>query len=131
MFCPGCKKTKIDDQFIKYNRDGNKIPTRMCRFCRDRRVGYYEKKKLFRHDGRNWTINMDLRSGRRLTITRNNNTGTPSSNKRHKSTPPPLPVVQEESESMEDNSTQALPVAAHLPETNNIGSEAMSSSPMQ
>lgn len=71
MFCPGCKKTKIDDQFIKYNRDGNKIPTRMCRFCRDRRVGYYEKKKLFRHDGHDWTINMDLRSGRRLTLKRN------------------------------------------------------------
>lgn len=134
MFCPGCKKTKIDDQFIKYNRDGNKIPTRMCRFCRDRRVGYYEKKKLFRHDGHDWTINMDLRPGRRLTLKRNNNMETPSSNKRRTWTRPLLPPVEEsmisEPRSMEDSSLPC-PTAMLLALDPSLVTESMSSSPHQ
>lgn len=97
IYCPGCKKTKIDDQFIKYNRDGNKLPTRICRPCRDKRVFYYNKKKLFQHDKRDWTLNMDLRSGRRLTVTRlkrSSSMETPSSNKRHKPTELPLPLQE-------------------------------------
>lgn len=111
MFCNGCKKTKIDDQFYVCNRNGIKMPTRMCRFCRDRRVGYYEKKKLFRHDGRDWTINMDLRSGRRLTLKRSaaaNSTRTRTSI----SLPLPLPLAAEttphHSQSLEDMSPRAM-----------------------
>lgn len=138
MFCPGCKKTKIDDQFIKYNRDGNKIPTRMCKFCRDRRVGYYEKKKLFRHDGRDWTIQMDLRSGRRMTLKRGavSSTRTESSNKKSKPTPPRLPLEEgtriTEPQSAADTSPPARSEPSHcsLP-ASLFATESIQSSPKQ
>jgi hypothetical protein len=128
MHCPKCRMSKIDSQFLKFNREGRQVPCRLCKTCRDRQIGYYYKKKLITHKGQDWTLQMDLRSGRRLTLRRaNHNTKTSCSNKTELPSPqsanPPPPMA--ESEGLE---TEACPVPM---ETSPTLTEATMSSPPQ
>lgn len=104
LLCNRCHTRKTDDYFLKFNRDGNKIPARICKSCRDKRVAIYNKEKLIRHGGYDWTLNMDLRSGRRLTMTRRvvNNKKKGTSSTMNIPTPFPLPPMEAARLSPED-----------------------------